>query len=297
MLNRISKIALVLGLLLSATGLILNQKEATIYLVESGGTSWQFGRLLVFLLPGFISIPAILLALNFRGKKGFLGLIVSILFLFALDLLNYTQVDDNELKFKHPLINAFDSSDMWLGSHAYLLILMIICAGIQLGIRNDQKKVPIFVYFLFLPLFAISMADFPLYDTDFGTQQQAVPEKATHDRFNNIFLEELPQEYAVFVFSTGCGTCEQTATLLAATVHGHETIPVYMIFNASQNNVDEFIELTGADLKYQNLEHIQDFYDLTLGRVPKGYLVRNGKIIDLREGFFINYQFLDQLIK
>ncbi len=283
--------------MLSAIGLILHQKEATIYLVESGLTSWQFGRILTFLLPGFIIIPATLLGLNLKGKQFFLGMIAIVLLIFSFDLLNYAGFEKNEIINKHPLINAFDGSAMWTGSHVYLLILMMICTGIQWGIKNEQKSAPIFVYLLFIPLFAVSLLDFPIYDTDFSTHEDELPEGISHDYFNVLLPEPLPEDYVIFAFNPGCGICEQAAQLVGATVRGHKTIPMYMVFSTQQSEIDQFIEFTACEIPYYNLPKIQDFLNISNRQFPKTYLVKNKKIVSIRNGVFLNYQFLDQLIK
>lgn len=298
MLKNIALYILVLVLGISGIGAALNQEALTEHLVEIGMCKWQFARIYIFLYTGFALIPALIFAFKLHWSRYLLPLAFILLIFQGFDAYYTYLYSDETISGLIPWLAIKSSSTAIV--QFVILIVACVSAGIVWGAKYDYRNQPLFVYLMFLPLFALSFASEPIYATDFETQQSDIPEKFTVERIVNMFENEPDGDFACMFVSVSCEACIDLTKSIVTTIKSHNHIPVYLVTSTSNTNLNAFIEHTELDtskVEILNINNKKVFRELVDFAYPHGYIIQNSEVIDHRVGLQCNMNFLDKIIR
>jgi len=289
-ISTILKWVLPIILITIAIGQIVSQIELTTNLVEIGLFSWQVSRILVFILPGMVLATALILILGLSGGKRTVGFMLVLVFSGGLQFY---------FSWQHSVLYNLNLNWVYNGNPILIIIyhLIFLYSILFYPYKDLKKNTPWPVYGAFLCLIPLSMTHTVIYATEFQSNTSDIPEKGTVKDFNKILSND-ETSYAIFFLSTSCENCMTVAKRLSITQRQHTTIPIYLVFKSTKNSIETFLETVNySDANIFNLKHSENFEDYTGFGVPAAYIVKEGEIINFRKGFYINFNFLDLLLK
>lgn len=299
-LTKIVSFLLSILLCILAIGHITHQEQLSFHLVEIGLFTFKLSRVIVFVLPGIELICAIIVLANLSALSWIKYLLLSLVGLFLIDHMISFQHHDSTQMFFAGLINPWNNAPLdtlFLSPNFLILVINALLVGTLFQSDLDYFKPKPYVYFSLILLTPIGIVDQPIYRNDFQSVQSEIPETTSAEKIYQIIGNDY-ENCAVVFLSASCDACMQASALLGILTREHKTIPIILVFKSSEGTIKLFLEKSNnTQSDFVNLDQNLDL-DAIIGRgVPTALLIKNAKIIDTRKGIYLNYQFLDKLLK
>lgn len=261
---------------------------------------FQVARIIIFILPAIELSCAIIIMTNLSAIKYVRYICLGLISLYLIDHLISFDVNFSIELFHQNLINPWQQTSLdslFLNMNFIIFILLAISIGTLFYKAQDYLRPKPVIYLTFLLLLPIGIVDRPIYRNDFQSKQAEIPTATTGEKLLSI-IGQNEDKCAVIFLSASCDACMQTSTLLGILTRNHHTSPIYLVFKSNDGTIQLFLEKSNnLNLNYINLEPAIDLDEIIGRGVPTAFLIENSKIVDTRKGIYVNFNFLDKLLK